>query len=576
MTDPTEEATAESEPTIRERLFYADLETSPGDDNVHRLGIDFHPVVFPLSLAFIAAFVALTIGFGDRAATAYEIVFDAVNANFGWFYVLSVNVFIATLVAAGLSRYGTIRLGGPEADPEFSTFAWLAMLFSAGMGIGLLFFGVAEPMYHFLSGGGSFFDVPPRSPAAARSATALSMFHWGLHPWAIYGVVGLGLAFFSFNRGLPLSIRSVFYPLLGEKIYEWPGHVVDLAAVLATVFGLATTVGLGALQINAGLDFLATNYFAADVPAATWATIVIIATIIGATILSVLAGLEGGIKRLSQANVVLMGTLLAFMFVAGPTVFLLDVLNSGIGAYLGNFLELSFHAEAFAGEGAGWQHEWTIFFWGFWIAWAPFVGMFIARISKGRTIRQFVAGVLLVPTLFSLVWMAAFNGSALFVELNVLGDGILGPLQEQGRAVALFEMLSYYPLTFATSVVVTANLLTFIVTSTDSGALVTSYLAAGGKQDTATRQRVLWPVLIGGTSAALLVGNGLNALQTAVIAAALPFGAIMLLMVYTIYLGLRREVDIKRSEAYREAVDCSSNADIAGPDTSSNHGRRDD
>ena len=552
MTDPSEAETAE--PTVRERLFYADLQRNPGDDNVRRWGIEVHPVVFPLALTFIVLFVALTIGFGDRAVTAYETVFDTVNTHFGWFYILAVNVFITALVAFGLSGYGTIRLGGPEADPEFSTFAWLAMLFSAGMGIGLLFFGVAEPMYHFLSGGGSFFDVPARSPAAGRAATALSMFHWGLHPWAIYGVVGLGLAFFSFNRGLPISPRSILYPLLGERIYGWPGHVVDLSAVLATVFGLATTVGLGALQINAGLDFLARNYFGAGISTGTWAVIAIIAAIIGATTLSVMAGLEGGIKRLSTANVALMGVLLAFIFVAGPTVALFDVFNSGVGAYLGNFLELSFHAEAFAGEDSGWQHGWTIFFWGFWIAWAPFVGMFIARISKGRTIRQFVAGVLIVPTLFSLIWMAAFNGSALFVELNVLSDGILGPLQEQGRAVALFELLSYYPLTFVASVVVTANLLTFIVTSTDSGALVTSYLAAGGKQDTTTRQRVLWPILIGGISAALLVGNGLNALKTAVIAAALPFGAIMLVMVYTIYLGLQREVDIQRSVADRQAV----------------------
>ncbi|WP_309484939.1 BCCT family transporter [Halorhabdus salina] len=554
MTDPTEETMPAGDETIRERLFHADVTREPGDTNVHRWGIDVHPVVFPLALAFIVVFVALTIGFGDRAATAYETVFDAVNANFGWFYVLSVNVFIIALVAFGVSGYGRIRLGGPDADPEFSTFAWLAMLFSAGMGIGLLFFGVAEPMYHFLSGGGSFFDVPARSPAAARSATALTMFHWGLHPWAIYGIVGLGLAFFSFNRGLPITVRSILYPLLGERIYGWPGHVVDLAAVLATVFGLATTAGLGALQINAGLDFLARNYLATGIPTGTWATIAIIAAIIGVTVLSVMAGLEGGIKRLSKLNVVLMGLLLAFMFVAGPTVYLLDVFGGGVGAYLGNIFELSFYTEAFAGEAAGWQHEWTIFYWGFWIAWAPFVGMFIARISKGRTIRQFVAGVLLVPTLFSLVWMAAFNGSALFVELNVLTDGILGPLQEQGRAVALFEMLSFYPLTLATSVVVTANLLTFIVTSADSGALVTSYLAAGGKQETATRQRALWPLLIGGTSAALLVGNGLDALQTAVIAAGLPFGAIMLVMVYTIYLGLHREREIHQSGAYREAV----------------------
>ncbi|WP_233263402.1 BCCT family transporter [Halorhabdus sp. CUG00001] len=575
MTDPTEETVTDGEETIRERLFYADVAREPGDTNVRHWGIEVHPVVFPLALAFIVGFVALTVGFGDGAATAYETVFDAVTANFGWFYVLSVNVFLIALVAFGLSEYGTIRLGGPDADPAFSTVAWLAMLFSAGMGIGLLFFGVAEPMYHFLSGGGSFFDVPARSPAAARSATALSMFHWGLHPWAIYGIVGLGLAFFSFNRGLPITVRSVFYPLLGERIYGWPGHIVDLAAVLATVFGLATTVGLGALQIHAGLDFLGRNYLATGLPSATWVTTAIVAVIIGLTTLSVVAGLEGGIKRLSTVNVVLMVGLLGFTLVAGPTVYLLDGFASGLGVYLGNFLALSFYAEAFAGADAGWQHDWTTFYWGFWIAWAPFVGMFIARISKGRTIRQFVGGVLLVPTLFSLLWMAVFNGSALFVELNVLSGGILGPLQEHGRAVALFELLSSYPLTFLTSVVVTANLLTFIVTSTDSGALVTSYLAAGGKQDTLARQRVLWPLLIGATAVALLVGNGLNGLQTAVIAAGLPFGAIMLLMVYTISLGLRRELDIHRSPAYRAAVeDATDQGTTAGDSSSKARGRR--
>jgi choline/carnitine/betaine transport len=576
VTDPTEETVTTDEVTLREQVFHTDLDRDPGAGTVQRFGIDVHPVVFPLSLLAVAAFVALTIGLGEQAATAYQTLFEYVNRNFGWLYVLAVNVFLIALVGFGFSRYGHVRLGGPDADPEFSRLGWLAMLFTAGMGVGLLFFGVAEPMNHFLSGGGSFFDVPPESPAAARAATAITMFHWGLHPWAIYGMVGLGLAFFAYNRGLPLGFRSIFYPLLGKRIFGVPGDVVDLAAVIATIFGLATTAGLAALQITAGLDFVAETYFAIGVPTELRSTVVILAMITGITTLSVVAGLENGIRRLSLVNVGLMLALLTFVFVGGPTVYLFDVFNSGVGTYLGNFLELSFHAEAFAGPEAGWQHGWTIFFWGFWIVWAPFVGMFIARISKGRTIREFVGGVLLVPALFSLLWMAGFNGAAIFVELNVLERGILGPLQDGGRAVALFEMLAFYPFTFVTSTIATLNLVTFAVTSLDSGALVTSYLTAGGNQETSKPQRVMWPVLISGTAVVLLVGNGLQALQTAVIATGLPFTLLILVMVYTIYAGLRREIAIHRSEAYRAAVDERADTDAVDPTRRPSASRHDD
>ena len=552
--DRSEGTSDEQEATVRERLFHATVDRDPGDTNVQRFGFDVHPVVFPLSLALIGGFLAVTLGLGGRATTAYTAIFETINDSFGWLYILSVNVFLVALIAAA-SRYGSLRLGGPNAQPDFSRGAWLAMLFSAGMGIGLLFFGVAEPMYHFLSGGGSFFEAAPRSPAAGRAATAITMFHWGVHPWAIYGIVGLGLAFFSYNRGLPLGFRSVLYPLLGDRIYGWPGHAVDLAAVIATVFGLATTIGLGGLQITAGLDALATEYLGHGIPTTIWTTALIVGTLIGATTISVLAGLEAGIKRLSTVNVTLMIALLGFVFLAGPTVPLLDAFNSGLGAYLGNILELSFHAEAFAGESAGWQHGWTIFYWGFWLSWAPFVGLFIARISKGRTIREFVAGVLLVPVLFSVLWMAVFNGAAIFVELNGPGGTITDPLQAQGRGVALFALLSYYPLTAVTSTIATANLVTFVVTSADSGSLVTSYLVAGGRQDTPPRQRALWPLLIGATSIALLVGNGLDALQTAVVTTGLPFAVLTLVTVYTLSLGLRREREIKQSKAYQTAVD---------------------
>jgi choline/carnitine/betaine transport len=568
VSDRTERTSDGGEPTTRERLFHAAVEREPWDDNVQRFGFDVHPVVFPLSIALVLGFLAVTIGSGGQAATAYTAVFDYVNGSFGWLYVLSVNVFLVALVAFGASGYGTLRLGGPDARPEFSRRAWLAMLFSAGMGIGLLFFGVAEPMYHFLSGGGSFFDAAPRSPAAGRAATAITMFHWGVHPWAIYGVVGLGLAFFSYNRGLPLGFRSVLYPLLGDRIHAWPGHVVDLSAVIVTVFGLATAVGLGALQITAGLGFLATEYAGGGFPATIRTTALVIATLIGITTVSVLAGLEAGIKRLSGVNVVLMLTLLGFVFFVGPTVPLLDAFNSGLGAYLGNILELSFYAEAFAGDRAGWQHGWTVFYWGFWVSWAPFVGLFIARISKGRTVREFVAGVLFAPVAFSVLWMAVFNGAAIFVELNGPGGTITGPLQTQGQEVALFALLSHYPFTALTGTVATANLVTFVVTSADSGALVTSYLTAGGRQDTPRRQRAIWPLLIGATAVALLFGNGLDALRTAVVTAGLPFAVLILVMVYTLYVGLRREADIHRSAAYRAAVERSARteSDTPAPD----------
>lgn len=504
------------------------------------------PVVFLGSLAIIVVGVALTVGFGDQASLAYRATFDFVNETFGWLYVLAVNVFLVALVAIGVSDYGRIRLGGPDAEPEFSTQGWIAMLFSSGMGVGLLFFGVAEPISHLLSGGGSFFDATPNTPGAGRAATALTMFHWGLHPWGIYGIVGLALGYFSYNRGLPLSFRSIFHPLFGEHIHGWAGRLIDLAAVVATVVGLATATGLAALQITAGVDFLTTTYLGTALATDVWTAVAIATALIGVTLVSTWLGLENGIRRLSKLNVALMVTLLVVMLIVGDTVHLFDVFLEGVGTYLGNFLELSLYTEAFAGEAAGWQHAYTIFYWGFWIVWSPFVGLFIARISRGRTIREFVGGVLVVPVLFSLGWMAVFNGSALFVELSVAEGAISGPLDEHGQAVALFEMLSFYPLTIVTAAIATFNLMTFFVTSADSGSLVTSYLTTGGTREPTTRQRVLWPLVIGATAIVLLFGNGLRALKTAVIAAGLPFTLVILLMVYSLTVGLRRDAQDHR------------------------------
>jgi choline/glycine/proline betaine transport protein len=540
---------------LQVEVFHPETDREPGDSNVRGLGFDIHPVVFPVSIAITVLFVALTLGLGDQAAAVYDAVFRFINATFGWFYVATANVVLVALVFFAFSKYGKIRIGGPQAEKEFGDFAWMAMLFSAGMGIGLLFFGVAEPMYHFVSGGGSFFGYGEETPAAAGAGIGITFFHWGIHPWAIYGLVGLSLAFFSFNRGLPLTFRSVFWPLLEERIYGWPGHVVDLVAVFATLFGLATALGLGARQINVGLDFVASNYLGVAVPTTVWVQIGLIALITGIATLSVAAGLDSGVRRLSTVNVYLMLAMLAFVLVVGPTLFVLDALVGGLGVYFGHFLELSFYTEAFAGEGVDWQHAWTVFYWGFWIAWSPFVGLFIARISKGRTVREFVAGVLVLPSLVSFLWVATFGGSALYVELARQSGAIVDPLLAQGRAVALFEMLSFYPLTFASATIGTLLLMTFFVTSSDSGSLVVDHLTSGGKHDVPRVQRIVWASAEGVVAAVLLLGNGLAALQTAAVTTGLPFAVILLLMVYTTYRGLSHELEVLDSEEFSDVVE---------------------
>ncbi|MFB6101712.1 MAG: BCCT family transporter, partial [Haloplanus sp.] len=441
------------------------------------------------------------------------------------------------------------------AEKEFSDFSWMAMLFSAGMGIGLMFFSVAEPMWHFASGGGSFFDVAGESAAAGSAAMAITFFHWGFHPWAVYGLVGLGLAFFSFNRGLPLTFRSIFWPLLGERIYGWPGHLIDLVTVFATLFGLSTSLGLGAQQINAGLAVVTeTLAGSALVPGASVGVQVgIIAVVTGIATLSVAAGLDSGVKRLSTINIYLMFIFLGFMLIAGPTLFLLDTFVNSIGAYLGNFLSLSFYTEAFAGEAAGWQHAWTVFYWGWWIAWSPFVGMFIARISKGRTVREFVFGVLVLPSLFSFLWLATFGGSALFVQLQ-MGGGVLSTLNNQGQTYAMFAMLDAFPFATVTSILAIFLVMTFFVTSSDSGSLVVDHLTSGGKHDVPRAQRIFWAVTEGVVAAVLLVGGGLSALQTAAITTGLPFAIVLLLMCYTVYLGLDHEYQILESEEFRDRI----------------------
>ena len=575
MPDGTDDGSSDG---LQVELFHPDSDREPGDTNIERFGFDVHPVVFPVSLVMIVLFVAITLFFTRiadlfgwtmqnangqtvtmTAEAAFTTIFDGINVYFGWFYILVVNVFIAALLFFALSKYGKIRLGGVDAEYEFSTFSWMAMLFSAGMGIGLMFWSVAEPIYHYGDGTNLFPGVAPNTGEAAGAAIGTTFFHWGFHPWAIYGLVALGLGFFSFNRGLPLTFRSVFYPLLGDRIYGWWGHLIDLVTVFATIFGLSTSLGLGAQQINAGLGITTETVLGTNlVPQGALMQVAIIGVVTLIAVASVAAGLQAGVKRLSTINIYIMITFLAFLFIVGPTLYMLDTIVQGVGFYLQNIMHMAFFSGVFLngstqGGYAQWQNFWTVFYWGWWIAWSPFVGLFIARISRGRTVRQMVLGVLLIPTAFSFVWLGAFGGAAIFSQRN-LNTGIYSIVYDQGNAFAMFAMLDAFPLTVLSSIVAVVLVTTFFVTSSDSGSLVVDHLTSGGKHDVPRVQRIFWASAEGVVAATLLVGGGLTALQTASITTGLPFAVILLVMVYTVYLGLSKEHEILQSEEFRERV----------------------
>lgn len=572
----SDDTTDEMSNGVQGDLFHPESDREPGDTNIQKFGLDIHPIVFPVSLVVIVAFVAVTIIFSEGAAQAYTTIFEGINGYFGWFYILAVNLFIVAVLYFALSKYGNVRLGGVEAEKEFSDFAWIAMLFSAGMGIGLVFFSVAEPMWHFGSDASGFMVVPPVFGAeggtteAATAAIAQTFFHWGFHPWAIYGLVGLGLAFFTYNRGLPLTVRSIFWPLLGERIYGWPGHIIDLITVFATLFGLSTSLGLGVKQVNAGLSFVFGDTLnVLNVPTGTGTQIILIAVITLIATGSVAAGLESGIKRLSTMNVYLMLIMLAFVLVVGPVVYIFGTFTQGLGVYFGNFFNLSFFTSAIGGGTAlgdytvsGWMGDWTVFYWGWWIAWSPFVGMFIARISKGRTVREFILGVLLVPTLFSFVWLASFGGSALWIEL-VGNGGIASALAQPNadEATATFTMLDSLPLEAVSGLLITLLVVTFFVTSSDSGSLVIDHITSGGKHDAPKIQRIFWAIAEGAVAAALLYVGGLDALRTASIATGLPFALVLCLACYTVYRGLDNEYEILKSKQFTERIDNISEKD---------------
>ncbi len=552
-------------------LFRADTDRKPGAGNVTVAGFDIQPWVFGISMGLIVLFIVYTVAFPASAEANFEALFDGINHYFGWFYIIAANLFIIVVLFFAFSRFGNIKLGGPDAQKEFSNASWIAMLFSAGMGIGLMFWSVGEPMWHmadplfgvegmdwelFEDTGEAAIGQPE---AAAEVAMAVTFFHWAFHPWAIYGVVGLALAFFAYNRGLPLTFRSVFWPVLGDRIYGWPGHVIDILALFATVFGLGTSLGLGALQINAGLSFLGDEVAGVAIPSAVSVQIVIIALITAAATVSVALGIHKGIRVLSNVNVLLMIALMGTVLIVGPTLFLLGFVPQAIGAYFQHFFELSFYTESFGGAAGaqsyeGFQDGWTIFYWGWWIAWSPFVGMFIARISRGRSVREFVLGVLLIPVVFSFLFMGIVGGAALHAQIE--GATILNTIAETGQEeLAMFELFVTLPLSALLSVVAIVLVTTFFVTSSDSGSLVLGHLSSGGKHRAPRNQRISWAIIEGAVAAVLLLAGGLAALQTASITVGLPFAAVLLFMCYSLYRGLQAEYDILESSEFADRIE---------------------
>lgn len=519
----------------------------PGDTNWTGYGFDVHPHVTFLSTSILVLFIVLTLMFKQDASELFKSALSVITSTTGWFMILASNLFIIAALYFALSRFGKIRIGGQDAKPEFTTGSWYAMLLSAGMGIGLMFWSVGEPMFHYASPSPMFGDLQAQTAEAAQAAMGITYFHWGLHPWAIYAIVGLGLAFFAYNRGLPLTIRSVFYPLLGEKIYGFWGNLIDILSVLATLVGLATSLGLGVQQINAGLNYLF------DINISTTVQVVLIAVITGIATMSVMAGLDSGVKRLSQLNMILAALFMMFLLIIGPTIFILGGFTQNLGYYFTIFPELSLWTETF--RDTNWQGSWTVFYWAWWISWSPFVGMFIARISKGRTVKEFVFGVILIPTLLSFIWMSVFGGSALSLQSHDVVD-IVSAVNDD-VATAMFVMLDNFPLSSMLSFVAVILVTVFFVTSSDSGSLVVDHLTSGGKLHSPTTQRVFWAVMEGAVAAVLLIGGGLSTLQTASVTTGLPFALVLLIGVYSLYVGFSEELYVENAvdKALRNAKD---------------------
>ncbi|WP_136248780.1 BCCT family transporter [Halomonas borealis] len=542
---PPEAAPDEGIPAPEGPANLIDTDYVIGQDNITAnkfgLDVDLHGKVFTVSSLLILVFVILTLALQSEIEPVFNAIFSFLTGNLSWVFLLGGNIFVLVSLGIVLSPLGKVRIGGAHAKPDFSYAGWFAMLFAAGMGIGLMFYGVSEPLTHFGTAlGGTSMEDGMRTDwaplgaaagdeaAAHRLGMAATIFHWGLHPWGAYAVVGLALAIFSFNKGLPLTMRSIFYPILGERVWGWPGHLIDILAVFATLFGLATSLGLGASQAAAGLNYLF------DVPNSNITMVLLIMGITAVALCSIMLGVDKGVQRLSQLNMMLAFLLLAFVIIVGPTMLIATGFFENLAAYAVNLPALS---NPFGREDANFVQGWTAFYWAWWISWSPFVGMFIARVSRGRSVREFLTAVLLVPTLVSVLWMTAFGGTAID---QVITNGFQG-VQDAALEIKLFAMLGELPLASITSFVGIVLVIVFFVTSSDSGSLVIDSITAGGKVDAPKPQRIFWAIIEGAIAIALLLGGGLTALQTASVSTGLPFTLVLLVGCYALIKALMSE-----------------------------------
>ncbi|MFW0985379.1 BCCT family transporter [Vibrio parahaemolyticus] len=522
-----------------------DTDYQIGQDNVALkvgpFGLDIHNRVFAISGMAIVLFVVATLTFRQQVEPFFAGLRAWLVSNLDWFFLASGNVFVIVCLVLIVTPLGRVRIGGTEATPDYSYAGWLAMLFAAGMGIGLVFFGVSEPMSHFSSAlGGVNIENGVRTDwaplggavgdtdAASALGMAATIYHWSLHPWSIYALLALGLAIFSFNKGLPLTMRSIFYPLFGERVWGWVGHIIDILAVVATVFGLATSLGYGASQAATGLNFLF------GVPMTDTTQVVLIVVITALALISVVAGLDSGVKRLSEINMILAAMLLFFVIIVGPTMAILTGFFDNIASYITNIPALSMPFER---EDVNYSQGWTAFYWAWWISWSPFVGMFIARVSRGRSVREFIICVILIPSTVCVLWMTAFGGTAISQYVN---DGYEAVFNAE-LPLKLFAMLDVMPFAEITSVVGIVLVVVFFITSSDSGSLVIDTIAAGGKVDAPTPQRVFWCTFEGLVAIALMLGGGLAAAQAMAVTTGLPFTIVLLVATVSLIKGLMDE-----------------------------------
>lgn len=542
----TDDSAGTDIPTPDGAVNTIDTDYTVGQDNYQGgsgvLQFDIHNPVFLISSLTIVAFVLVTLIFQDSASAVFNWLFNFVTTTFDWFFLAAANIFVIFCLGIAISPLGRVRLGGSDAKPDYGYMSWFAMLFAAGMGIGLMFFGVLEPVYHMQVSGplgleGPFVDgeLQAGQVAAARAhGLSATIFHWALHPWSIYAVVALALSLFTYNKQLPFSIRSAFHPLLGDRVWGWPGHCIDIIAVFATLFGLTTSLGLGAQQATAGMNYVY------GVPNTLNTQIIVIACVTAVALISVVRGLDGGVRVLSNINMMFAGILLLFVFIAGPTLTILQDAGIGLVTYVRDVVPLS---NPFGRDDDSFRESWTAFYWAWWISWSPFVGMFIARVSRGRTVREFVTCVILIPSLVSVFWMATFGGSAIH---QVIQQGTESGVYENvianyNDAIAMFAMLGGMPLSAITSTLAIILVLVFFITSSDSGSLVIDTITAGGKTEAPTAQRIFWATTEGIVAIVLLIGGGLTALQAMVNATGIFFTIVLLFLCYSTYRGLMTE-----------------------------------